>query len=171
MSENVIKIKALYKSYQTTAGLFPALQDVSLNIAAGEFVASGITTWRVLMDPIVEHHASLGGFLVPALGDAIGIGPIFSGYSALLAGAPLMQAADAAVATTAAATAATYAKMAKTGLILGLPVAGLAAGLIARRLLRSLKAEPEALNYQSAAPFDSSSQTILPILALPSPAR
>ncbi len=39
MSEPVIKIEGLSKSYETSAGLFPALKDVSLGIAAGEFVA------------------------------------------------------------------------------------------------------------------------------------
>lgn len=138
--------------------------------AAGEFFASGVTAWRVLMDPVVEHcdYGSLGGFFVPALGDAIGLGPVLSGCSALMAGAPLGQAADAAISATAAATAATYAKMAKTGLILGLPVAGLAAGLIARRLLRSLDPKPGTVNYQIAPPFVMSGQaTLMPMLALP----
>ena len=39
MSDAVIRIENLHKSYETSAGLFPALKDVSLNIAAGEFVA------------------------------------------------------------------------------------------------------------------------------------
>jgi putative ABC transport system ATP-binding protein len=39
MSDTVIRIEGLYKSYETSAGLFPALKDVSLNIATGEFVA------------------------------------------------------------------------------------------------------------------------------------
>jgi len=39
MKEPVIRIEDLHKSYQTSAGLFPALKDVSLSIAAGEFVA------------------------------------------------------------------------------------------------------------------------------------
>ena len=36
---SVIRIEGLHKSYQTSAGLFPALKDVSLAIAVGEFVA------------------------------------------------------------------------------------------------------------------------------------
>lgn len=36
---SVIRIEGLSKSYQTTAGLFPALKDVNLTITAGEFVA------------------------------------------------------------------------------------------------------------------------------------
>lgn len=39
MNDAVIKIAALYKSYQTAAGTFPALKDVTLNISNGEFVA------------------------------------------------------------------------------------------------------------------------------------
>ena len=39
MSDSVIRIENLYKSYETSAGLFPALKDISLSIAAGEFVA------------------------------------------------------------------------------------------------------------------------------------
>ena len=39
MSDAVIRIEGLHKSYETSAGLFPALKDVSLGIAAGEFVA------------------------------------------------------------------------------------------------------------------------------------
>jgi putative ABC transport system ATP-binding protein len=39
MSDIVIRIERLHKSYATSAGLFPALKDVSLNISVGEFVA------------------------------------------------------------------------------------------------------------------------------------
>jgi putative ABC transport system ATP-binding protein len=39
MSDPVIRIEGLHKSYETSAGLFPALKDVSLDITAGEFVA------------------------------------------------------------------------------------------------------------------------------------
>jgi putative ABC transport system ATP-binding protein len=39
MANPVICIEGLHKSYETSAGLFPALKDVSLNIARGEFVA------------------------------------------------------------------------------------------------------------------------------------
>ncbi|MFZ2524865.1 MAG: ABC transporter ATP-binding protein, partial [Candidatus Ferrigenium altingense] len=39
MAEPVIRIEGLHKSYETSAGLFPALKEVSLGIAAGEFVA------------------------------------------------------------------------------------------------------------------------------------
>ena len=39
MDTAVIHIENLSKSYQTTAGLFPALKEVNLTIQAGEFVA------------------------------------------------------------------------------------------------------------------------------------
>lgn len=39
MGDPVIRIEGLHKSYETSAGLFPALKEVSLSIAAGEFVA------------------------------------------------------------------------------------------------------------------------------------
>lgn len=39
MSNAVIQVENLHKSYQTSAGLFPALNDVNLIIASGEFVA------------------------------------------------------------------------------------------------------------------------------------
>ena len=39
MRDAVIRIEGLHKSYQTSAGLFPALKEVNLNITAGEFVA------------------------------------------------------------------------------------------------------------------------------------
>ncbi len=39
MNDPVIRIEGLHKSYETSAGLFPALKEVNLNIASGEFVA------------------------------------------------------------------------------------------------------------------------------------
>ncbi len=39
MTDSVIRIEGLHKSYETSAGLFPVLKDVNLQIAAGEFVA------------------------------------------------------------------------------------------------------------------------------------
>ena len=39
MGDTVIRIEGMYKSYETSAGLFPALKDVNLCIASGEFVA------------------------------------------------------------------------------------------------------------------------------------
>ena len=39
MNANLIRITGMDKSYQTSAGLFPALKELNLSIAAGEFVA------------------------------------------------------------------------------------------------------------------------------------
>ena len=39
MADAVIRIENLHKSYQTSAGLFPALKEMNLSIAGGEFVA------------------------------------------------------------------------------------------------------------------------------------
>jgi putative ABC transport system ATP-binding protein len=39
MSDSVIRIEGLHKSYHTSAGLFPALKDVNLSVDSGEFVA------------------------------------------------------------------------------------------------------------------------------------
>jgi len=39
MGKPVIRIEGLCKSYETSAGLFPALKDANLDIASGEFVA------------------------------------------------------------------------------------------------------------------------------------
>lgn len=39
MSDAVVRIEHLHKSYETEAGVFPVLKDVNLTIARGEFVA------------------------------------------------------------------------------------------------------------------------------------
>lgn len=39
MNDSIIRVEGLHKSYETSAGLFPALKEVNLSIAAGEFVA------------------------------------------------------------------------------------------------------------------------------------
>jgi putative ABC transport system ATP-binding protein len=39
MNDSVIIIKNLHKTYETSAGLFPALKEVNLDIETGEFVA------------------------------------------------------------------------------------------------------------------------------------
>ncbi len=39
MSEAVIRIEHLHKSYETEAGIYPALKDVNLSIGRGEFIA------------------------------------------------------------------------------------------------------------------------------------
>ena len=67
MTGPVIRIENLYKSYETSAGLFPALKDVSLDIAAGEFVAimgpsgSGKSTFMNILgcldQPSAGHYA------------------------------------------------------------------------------------------------------------------
>ena len=67
MANPVIRIEGLHKSYETSAGLFPALKDVSLDIAAGEFVAimgpsgSGKSTFMNILGcldgPSAGHYA------------------------------------------------------------------------------------------------------------------
>ena len=39
MAQPIIKIKGLYKDYQTIAGSFPVLKNVNLTINEGEYVA------------------------------------------------------------------------------------------------------------------------------------
>ena len=39
MSDAVVRIENLHKSYETEAGVFPVLNDVNLTIGRGEFVA------------------------------------------------------------------------------------------------------------------------------------
>ncbi len=39
MAQPIIKIKGLYKDYQTTAGSFPVLKNINLTINEGEYVA------------------------------------------------------------------------------------------------------------------------------------
>ncbi len=39
MGDSIIRIEGLHKSYETSAGQFPVLKDVSLKISEGEFVA------------------------------------------------------------------------------------------------------------------------------------
>ncbi|MCR4299880.1 MAG: ABC transporter ATP-binding protein [Gallionella sp.] len=77
MTDTVIRIENLYKSYETSAGLFPALKDVSLDIATGEFVAimgpsgSGKSTFMNILgcldQPSAGHYA-LDGRSVAELG-------------------------------------------------------------------------------------------------------
>jgi len=65
MANPVIRIEGLHKSYETSAGLFPALKDVSLDIAAGEFVAimgpsgSGKSTFMNLLGCLDKPSAGL----------------------------------------------------------------------------------------------------------------
>jgi len=63
MADPVIRIEGLHKSYETSAGLFPALKDVSLSITAGEFVAimgpsgSGKSTFMNLLGSLDKPSA------------------------------------------------------------------------------------------------------------------
>ena len=77
MADPVIRIEGLHKSYETSAGLFPALKDVSLDIAAGEFVAfmgpsgSGKSTFMNLLGCLDKPSAgryALDGRSVAELG-------------------------------------------------------------------------------------------------------
>ncbi|BBI99636.1 macrolide ABC transporter ATP-binding protein [Ferrigenium kumadai] len=63
MNDTVIRIEGLHKSYETSAGLFPVLKDVSLQIGAGEFVAimgpsgSGKSTFMNILGCLDEPTA------------------------------------------------------------------------------------------------------------------
>ena len=99
MSDAVIRIEGLHKSYETSAGLFPALKDVSLGIAAGEFVAimgpsgSGKSTFMNLLGCLDKPTAGryvLDGRDVAELGkDELAllrnrtIGFVFQGFNLL----------------------------------------------------------------------------------------
>jgi len=99
MAEPVIRIEGLHKSYETSAGLFPALKDVSLGIAAGEFVAimgpsgSGKSTFMNLLGCLDKPSAGryvLDGRDVAELGkDELAllrnrtIGFVFQGFNLL----------------------------------------------------------------------------------------
>ncbi len=99
ISDAVIRIEGLHKLYETSAGLFPALKDVSLNIAAGEFVAimgpsgSGKSTFMNLLGCLDKPSAGryvLDGRDVEKLGkDELAllrnrtIGFVFQGFNLL----------------------------------------------------------------------------------------
>jgi putative ABC transport system ATP-binding protein len=63
MTSPVIQIEGLHKSYETSAGPFPVLKDVNLNIEAGEFVAimgpsgSGKSTFMNILGCLDEPSA------------------------------------------------------------------------------------------------------------------
>jgi putative ABC transport system ATP-binding protein len=99
MSESVIRIEGLHKSYQTSAGLFPALKDVNLDITAGEFVAimgpsgSGKSTFMNILGCLDQPSAGLyflDGRSIAELGkDELAllrnrtVGFVFQGYNLL----------------------------------------------------------------------------------------
>lgn len=99
MGDPVIRIEGLHKSYETSAGLFPALKEVSLSIAAGEFVAimgpsgSGKSTFMNLLGCLDKPTAGryvLDGRDVAELGkDELAllrnrtIGFVFQGFNLL----------------------------------------------------------------------------------------
>ncbi|TAN84799.1 MAG: ABC transporter ATP-binding protein [Gallionella sp.] len=99
MADSVIRIEGLHKSYETSAGLFPALKNVDLRIAAGEFVAimgpsgSGKSTFMNLLgclDKPSAGHYVLDGRNVAELGkDELAllrnrtIGFVFQGFNLL----------------------------------------------------------------------------------------
>ena len=95
----VIRIEDMHKSYQTSAGLFPALKAVNLSIAAGEFVAimgpsgSGKSTFMNILGCLDKPSAGryfLDGRSVAELGrDELAllrnrtIGFVFQGFNLL----------------------------------------------------------------------------------------
>lgn len=99
MSDSIIRIEDLHKSYETSAGLFPALKEVNLSIAAGEFVAimgpsgSGKSTFMNILgclDKPTAGHYFLDGRSVAGLGkDELAllrnrtIGFVFQGFNLL----------------------------------------------------------------------------------------
>jgi putative ABC transport system ATP-binding protein len=99
MSDPVIRIEDLYKSYETSAGLFPALKEIKLSIDSGEFVAimgpsgSGKSTFMNILgclDKPTSGRYFLDGRSVAELGkDELAllrnrtIGFVFQGFNLL----------------------------------------------------------------------------------------
>lgn len=96
---NVIEVRHLYKDYQTAAGAFPVLKDVSLTIARGDYVAimgpsgSGKSTFMNILGCLDRPTAGeylLDGHQVSQLdGNALAqlrnktIGFVFQGFNLL----------------------------------------------------------------------------------------
>ena len=99
MNDAVIRIESLDKSYETSAGLFPALKQVNLNITSGEFVAimgpsgSGKSTFMNILGCLDKPSAGryfLNGRSVAELGKDelallrnLTIGFVFQGFNLL----------------------------------------------------------------------------------------
>jgi hypothetical protein len=137
--------------------------------AAGEFTAAGMTAWHVLTEPVLQAKSEWASWLIPSLGDSVGVGALLSGVGSLATGSSLSHTADVFASSTVAATAASHAKAAKVGLVLGLPVVGLAAGLAVRMALRSLEYRHEPMHYSQTHHHSQHPAQIVPMLALPFP--
>ena len=99
MSQEVIRIEGLHKSYETSAGAFPALKDVDLQIQSGEFVAimgpsgSGKSTFMNIMGcldaPSAGHYVLDGRPVAQLNKDELAllrnrtIGFVFQGFNLL----------------------------------------------------------------------------------------
>ena len=103
MADSVIHIEGLHKSYETSAGPFPALKEVNINIAPGEFVAimgpsgSGKSTFMNILGCLDKPSAGryvLNGRSVAGPGTDLGkdelallrnrtIGFVFQGFNLL----------------------------------------------------------------------------------------
>ena len=99
MSEPVIRVAGLGKSYETAAGLFPALRGVDLEIRPGEFIAimgpsgSGKSTFMNLLGcvdtPTVGDYFLAGEYVAQMDKDALALlrnrtlGFVFQGFNLL----------------------------------------------------------------------------------------
>ena len=99
MADSIIRIEGLHKSYETSAGLFPVLKDINLQVNVGEFVAimgpsgSGKSTFMNILgclDAPTAGRYELNGRSVAELGrDELAglrnrtIGFVFQGFNLL----------------------------------------------------------------------------------------
>jgi len=99
MTAPVIQIEALHKSYATSAGEFPVLNDINLNIEAGEFVAimgpsgSGKSTFMNILGcldaPSAGHYRLNGSDVEKLTRDELAVlrnrtlGFVFQGFNLL----------------------------------------------------------------------------------------